>query len=129
MSRGPGRVMRRVRDLLADSSDAHTYRHLACAVYNTDTPTRAQIGSAHRAVRRLSEMGEGGVPGRLGLERLVVGVPNRDESVVARVRESVAQAHDLRISVRDLEQDIWGPSEPTAKPHAAILAALTEIRA
>jgi hypothetical protein len=52
MSRGPGWVMQAVEHQLR-RMDWWTYDELAQAVYETDSPTRAQVSAVARAVARL----------------------------------------------------------------------------
>jgi hypothetical protein len=55
MSRGPGRIQREVARLIAQAkpSDAWTFEEIGASVYGTDAPTRWQIGSVDRAIKRM----------------------------------------------------------------------------
>lgn len=62
MSRGPGQIMQVTILILiglADEGidDRISYELLACGVYDTDSPTRAQVFSVARACRRLADNG------------------------------------------------------------------------
>lgn len=55
MSRGPGRVMRALEARL--TPERQPVDALAAAIFDTGTPTRAQVESVRRAARLLREQG------------------------------------------------------------------------
>ncbi len=117
-----------IRTLLAESTTGYTYGQLACAIYETESPTRPQVVAVHRAARRWIELGEAVKLSRLGLrEKLIVGVPPIDETVVRRIRDLTAASDDLWVRVDDLSLESFGTRDPAPRQRAAILATLNEL--